>query len=164
MRTPIIRTILLSSVVLASPARAITIVAFDKMAEVDQNEYVGDLIEGVEKLLNGEGRSDLTNKVHVLFGTISAGDRIPLGVAEFEQNLAVARVADAQRTARDPKACRLEVEDAMALTLRKNGIEVPKSFFTMLSGFRAQHRPSDAIPDFQTDDPIGQGGFIGPPR
>ena len=50
--------------------------------------------------------------------------------------LARARVADAKRPANDPNARRLEVEDAMIVTLRKNGIELPPNFLTVASGFK----------------------------
>jgi len=57
--------------------------------------------------------------------------------------LAGLRVKDAQSGAGDPKAQRLEVEDAMALTLQQNGngIELPDNFFTVASGFKPKFPP-----------------------
>ncbi len=69
------------------------------------------------------------------------GDAHTVGVVEFERNLALARAADAERVLKDPKARRLEVEDAMAVTLKKNGIVLPQSFFTVASGFKPRHSP-----------------------
>jgi hypothetical protein len=62
-------------------------------------------------------------------------------MVEFERNLALARVADAKRAAKDPNAPRVEVEDAMAVTLQKNHIELPDSFFTVASTFKPQFPP-----------------------
>ena len=45
-------------------------------------------------------------------------------MVEFDINPAEARLADARRLQSDPKAKRLEVEDAMAVTLQKNSIEL----------------------------------------
>jgi hypothetical protein len=50
--------------------------------------------------------------------------------------LAKARVTDAKNIEKDPKAQRIEVEDAMAVMLKKNGVELPDSFFTVASGFK----------------------------
>jgi hypothetical protein len=37
----------------------------------------------------------------------------------------------------------LEVEDAMAVTLKKNGIELPDSFFTVASNFQPKLPPKN---------------------
>jgi hypothetical protein len=63
---------------------------------------------------------------------------------EFNRNLARARVIDAQNIAKDPNAQRVEVEDAMFATLQKNGIELPDSFFTVLSNFHPKYPPKNA--------------------
>jgi hypothetical protein len=62
-------------------------------------------------------------------------------MAEFELILARARVADLKNIEKDPKAARLEVEDAMALTLEKNGIDLPDSFFIVASRFKPKFPP-----------------------
>jgi hypothetical protein len=54
----------------------------------------------------------------------------------FEENLDRARLFDAQSHAKDANTQRVEVEDAMAITLRKLGIELPDSFFTVNKNFR----------------------------
>ena len=46
------------------------------------------------------------------------------------------RVLDAERHAKDHSAVRLEVEHAMLMTLRKNGIELPKSFMHVGDNFK----------------------------
>jgi len=50
-----------------------------------------------------------------LFTKILSGDTMPLGMLEFENNLARARVFDAERSKKDI-ARRLKVEDAMIVT------------------------------------------------
>jgi hypothetical protein len=64
-------------------------------------------------------------------------------MVEFERNLALARVADAKRTEKDPIASPVEVEDAMAVTLQKNRIDLPDSFFAVNSGFRPKLPPKN---------------------
>jgi hypothetical protein len=95
---------------------------------------------------------------------------LPKGEAEFENNLAQARVADALS---DPKGPRLKVEDAFAVTLKKNGVDLPGRFFTVASKFlppivpapRLNPAPPSASRPTPSDDddPIGAGGFITPP-
>jgi hypothetical protein len=43
-------------------------------------------------------------------------------MSRFMLDLAKAGLADAQRALEDPNAQRLEIEDAMAVTLKQNGI------------------------------------------
>ena len=97
---------------------------FDRMAAQDQSDYIVVLIEGAQKVLIQSGRKDIADKVHKLFVTILPGDQDPVGAVEFESNLARARLADIRNLEKDPNAARLEVEDAMAVTLKKNGIEL----------------------------------------
>jgi hypothetical protein len=93
------------------------------------------------KVLKGDGRDDLAREVDQLFTEIPAGNKISLGMEEFEDNLALARVTDAKNVIKDPHAQQLEVEDAMAVTLQKNGIEVPDSFFTVAGNFKPKFPP-----------------------
>jgi hypothetical protein len=134
-------TFLSAAMLFTSAAQAMEIRQFDKMADQDQAEYVGLLVQGAEKVLIDEGRTDLQQQVHQLFSTMPSGDSMPLGMTEFERNLALARVADAKRVIRDPNARRLEVEDAMIVTMRKNGIELPPSFLTVASNFKPKLPP-----------------------
>jgi|SRR5277367_3272272 len=129
------------AVLLSSAAQAMEIQQYDKMADRDQAEYVGLLVEGAEKVLTDEGRSDLATKTHQLIMTTPTGDKMSLLMTEFERNLALARVADANRAAQDPNARRVRVEDAMGVTLKKNGIDLPQSFFTINSNFRPKYPP-----------------------
>ena len=136
MRAPVIALILSAVPLLSGTARSMEIEKFDRMAVQDQSDYIVVLIEGAQKVLIDTGKKDLADKVHKLFVTILPGDESPIGAVEFESNLARARAADLRNLEKDPHANRLEVEDAMAVTLKKNGIEVPVSFYTVASGFR----------------------------
>src|SRR5574337_90377 len=129
-----------SSPATASASRAMEIRQFDRMSVQDQGDYITVLIDGAQQVLIDTGHRDLADKVDKLFTEVLPGDQISLGMAEFERNLARARVADLQRVIKDPNARRrLEVEDAMAVTLQANGIELPDSFFTVAKRFRPQH-------------------------
>ena len=109
--------ILLSgAILLINTAQAMEIRQFDKMADQDQADYIQVLVDGAQKVLKDEGRGDLANKIDALFTEVPAGDKISLRMEEFEDNLAL--VTDAKNVIRDPHAQRLEVEDAMAVTLQ----------------------------------------------
>ena len=130
-----------ASLLLASAAPAMEIEKFDKMAAKDQSEYIVVLIEGAQQVLIKEGKKEFAAKIHALFTTTLPGDDAPVGIIEFERNLARARLADIRNLEKDPHAPRLEVEDAMAVTLKKNGIELPVGFYTVASGFRPHYPP-----------------------
>ena len=146
-RTRITPLLLLATAVLLVPriVQAMEIRQFDKMADQDQSEYIGNLIVGTENVLTDQGKPDLAAQVKHLFTTkYHPGDADVLGMVEFELNLAQARVADAQRAAQDPKAHRLEVEVAMLVTLQKNDIPMSRTF---VKAFRAINK------DFQLKSP-----------
>ncbi len=141
MHTATTSTLIAASVALlwTSAAQAMEIRQFDKMAEQDRSEYIAELVQGAEKVLTDAGKADQAAKVSKLFTTRLGSDQASVGVVEFNSNLARARLADAQNVVKDPSAQRIEVEDAMAFTLHKNGIEVPDSFYTILSNFKPKH-------------------------
>lgn len=134
-------TFMPAAMLLASVAQAMQIQQFDKMANDDQAEYVGELIQGAEKVLTDEGRPDLATLVSHLFTTNAPDGNISIGMSQFMLTLAKARLADAQRAKKDPNAHRLEVEDAMAVVLKKNGVDLPQSFFTVNKNFKPKHAP-----------------------
>ena len=133
-RIAISAAVLSVAVLFSSAAQAMEIRLYDKMASQDRHEYVADLLTGTQKVLIDGGRSDLAAQVNNLFTEIPAGDDVPLGITEFRSNLARARVADAERAAKDPNAHRLHVEDAMLVTLQKNNLPMSQDF---VRGFRA---------------------------
>jgi hypothetical protein len=123
-----------AAMLLPNMVQAMEIQKYDKMASQDRNEYVADLVIGVQKVLIEEGQDDLAAKINNLFTEKLGGDDLPLGLVEFDKNLALARVADAERALQDPKAHRLEVEDAMLVTLQKNNVPMSRTF---VAAFRA---------------------------
>ena len=127
-------TALSVSMLSAGPAQAMEIRQFDKMDDRDQAAYVGLLVQGAEDLLTNEDRPDLQDQMHKLFSTIPVGDKMSLGMTECERNLALARVADAERATQNSNAPRLEVEDAWLVTFKKNNIPLSPDF---IKGFRA---------------------------
>jgi hypothetical protein len=133
-----------AAMLLPNMVQAMEIRQYDKMASQDRNAYVASLVIGAQKVLIDEGRSDLAAQVNNLFTEKLAGDDVPLGIVEFNKNLAQMRVNDATHAAEHPNDPRLEVEDAMAETLHKNHIELPDSFFTVNSGFKPQFPSADA--------------------
>jgi hypothetical protein len=134
----------LSAVMLfTSVAQAMEIRQFDNMADRDQAEYVGLLVQGAEKELIGQGRTDLAAKIDQLFTKTPPGDRMPLGMTEFEINLALLRLADAKNAENNPNDPRVEVEDVMAITLEKNGTKLPDSFFAVAKHFKPKFPPQD---------------------
>jgi hypothetical protein len=126
---------------LATDAQAMEIRQFDKMADQDQARYIGDLIVGAERVLTDGGKPALATQVKHLFTTKNAGDADTIGMVEFERNLARARVADAKKAEAGSGSPRLDVEDAMAVTLKRNGIELPNGFYTVTNNFRPKLPP-----------------------
>jgi len=124
-----------------SMVQAMEIRQFDKMADQDQADYTVALINGAEKILTDEGRPDLAAQVERLFTTKDPGDADTIGMVEFIRNLAIVRVDDAKNAAEHPNDPRSEVEDAMAITLENNHIDLPDSFFTVASNFKPKYPP-----------------------
>jgi hypothetical protein len=62
-------------------------------------------------------------------------------MTEFIRNLALARADDAKNAVEHPNDPRLEVEHAMFVTLKKNGIVLPPSFMTINSNFQPRLPP-----------------------
>lgn len=149
----------------SAPIHAMQIQEFDRMAAPDRKDYVNLLTESAQKVLTEAGRQNDAAKTRQLFTQAQRGE------AEFESNLALARVADGVS---GPKGPRATVEDAFAVTLKKNGIELPGSFFTVASKFlppivpTPSSKPAASVPSrpapSDDDDPIGPGGFITPPQ
>jgi hypothetical protein len=64
-----------------------------------------------------------------------------IGMVEFERNLALLRLDDAKDHEKKPNDPRLEVEDVVILTLHKNNIELPDSFYDVNKNFRPKLPP-----------------------
>jgi hypothetical protein len=136
-------TFLSAAVLFPASLQAMEIRQFDKMADRDQAEYLGLLVQGAEKGLIDQGRTDLAAKVDQLFTKTPPGDRMPLGMTEFERNLAIVRLDDANNAEKHPNDPRSEVEDVMAITLENNHVPLPDSFFTVAKHFKPRYPPQD---------------------
>ena len=143
MHTATTSTLIAASValLLTSTVQAMEIRQFDKMAGPDQDEYIAELIQGAEKVLTDEGKPDLSAQVSKLFTTRLGNDQISVGMTEFSINLVRARLADAERAEQDPKAHRLEVEDAMLVTLKKNNIPLSRTFVQEFRALNSNFQP-----------------------
>jgi hypothetical protein len=141
MKRNLAKCVMILALLLPTLAQAMTIVEFERMQAKDRQDYLDFLVEGAQKVLIDEGQKEVAAKVYQLFHEIHPGDALSFGEIAFEENLARARVADAKRHANEPNARRLEVEDALFVTLKKNGIQLPKAFFTIGSNFKPKYPP-----------------------
>lgn len=113
-----------AALLLAGMAHAVSFPQFDNMSQYQQAEFIADMVARTEKALKDEGKAEFAIKMEQLFTDIEPGDKVSVGLAELEVNVARARLADLHRLEKDPKARRVDVEDALFVTLKKNGIEL----------------------------------------
>jgi hypothetical protein len=125
----------------AVTAQAMEIERFDKLAIPDQGDYVALLLQGAQKMLLDSGKHDQLAKLNRLFTEVQPGDQMSIGMLQFEANLDKARLLDAERYAKDHKAVRLEVEHAMLVTLKRNGIVLTPAFMHVADNFRPKLPP-----------------------
>jgi hypothetical protein len=134
--------VVFAATLLSGPAQAMEIRQFDKMADRDQVDYIDGLITGAEKVLTASGKPALAAQVEHLFTTkLNPGDTDTTGMIELERNLATLRVHDLQNQQKKPNDPRLEVEDVIILTLHKNNIELPDSYYDVNKNFRPKLPP-----------------------
>ncbi len=145
-------TFLSAAMLFSGAAQAMEIQQFDKMAQDDRAEYVSELIQGAEKVLTDEGRPDLAAQVSHLFTTNAPDGNISIGMSQFMVTLALVRLNDAKNAVEHPNDPRLEVEDAMFLTLQKNHIDLPDSFFTVNKDFKPRFPPQNTKDTKTKDD------------
>jgi hypothetical protein len=111
---------------------------FDRYNSAAQGECLAHMVQMTKLAFRNEGRADLAEQVDKLFTTTEPGDTSPLGVIEVVRNIAIARVADLKRVKENPQARRIQVEDALLLTLKKNNIftdSVAKDTLQLTAGF-----------------------------
>ena len=120
---------------------AMSIYLFSKMKNPDRATYVDNMVEGTAKMLKDQGHPDQGQKVLDLFG--DAGPKG--GVNQFVTRLKDVD-AENRHNAINPNNRKpvLQVEDAMALMLKDNGVIVPVSF---LLGINKNFMP--AAPNIQ---------------
>jgi hypothetical protein len=123
-------------------ANAMQIPQYDQMVQNDKSTYVTFLIMGAAKALEAHGQPDQSKKLIVFFEDGSDNG----GAHQFSKNLQVARIINA-KNASDPnnKQKPYEVEHALALTLKNNGILIPVDVLLALGkDFKPKSPPSKA--------------------
>jgi len=94
---------------------------FDQMNGEAQAEYLARMVDTLETALRHAGQA---NQVETLFTHLEPGDAMTSGMAKLEDNVDSDRVADLQRYIKDHTARRLDVEDALFITVKKNMIQL----------------------------------------
>src|SRR5215470_9727795 len=138
-RSGFVLLLVLAIVSLPDWLRAMEIREFDKMSAEDRQAYMNFLSEAAQKVLLEAGRKDDAAKVYKLFNEVNPGNVLSDGEIAFEGNLDRLRVADVKKHAENPDARRLEVEDALFVTLKKGGVVLPPSFYDAGKNFKPKH-------------------------
>ena len=136
-------TVLSAALLFTGAANAMQIPQFDKMAQSDKEGYSVLLVEGAADALDGHGKHEQSQKLIALFS--DKGDNG--GFTQLEKNLQAMRIINA-RNAKDPnnKQAPYEVEHALFLTLKDNGIIIPVSVLLALGkDFKPSSPPSAKI-------------------
>ncbi len=125
-------------------ASAMTVLAFGKMNNDDEATYVALLVQGAADKLKADGQPAQSDKVIAMFHDPSKEG----GVAQFAANLKTINATN-KRNAINPnnRAKELQVEDAMSLTLKDAGIDVPaKYLMSLTANFMPQGPPRAFTP------------------
>jgi len=111
-------------------ARAISFHDFIRMNDDDDASYVTAMVEGAAKMLRANGHPDQAAKLVAFFKDSSKQG----GVNQLAMNMKAMNALN-NRNAINPnnRAPVYEVEDAMELTLKDNGIIVPASYLLALN-------------------------------
>jgi hypothetical protein len=124
--------------VLSGAAQALDIKDYFKMADQDQARFNQTLLDGAEKLLRDQGRSDVALRLDKLFTEIKAGDQISDGTNEYMANLEDMLKAEVKREAANPNRPSLQAERAFRDVAQDHGITLPPQFETIAASFRRQ--------------------------
>ena len=122
--------ILAASFLGAGHAPAMDILFFVRMALDDQAEYVSLLVEGSAKMLRTTGHADEAQKAIALFKDSTEHG----GVHQLAMNIKALQAKNTLNstlaTSRGPF---YDIEAAMQLTLRNNGIDVPLKYLETIN-------------------------------
>jgi hypothetical protein len=106
-------------------SRAMTLDNFARLNVDDEATYVTMMVESSAKLLRQQGKPDEATKTLALFHDASKNG----GVSQLAMNLKAAHNRNIMNQINpNNRAAEIMVEDAMARTLKDNGIIVPVSF------------------------------------
>ena len=122
--------LLLLSALGSGCARAISFHDFIRMNDDDDATYVTAMVEGAAKMLRANGQPDQARKLVAFFKDSSKQG----GVNQLAMNMKAMNGLN-NRNAINPnnRAHVYEVEDAMELTLKDNGIIVPASYLLAIN-------------------------------
>ena len=135
-------TVLSAALLFTGAANAMQIPQYDQMVQNDKSTYVTFLIMGAAKALEAHGQPDQSKKLIALFEYSGENG----GAHQFNKNLQIERIINAKNAA-DPnnKQKPYEVEHALALTLKNNGILIPVDVLLALGkDFKPKSPPSKA--------------------
>ena len=139
---------LTATVFFVSSTHAMEIQQFDRMAFDDQIDYVDKLAQSVEGATQGDAHARAVR----FFKPKQPGETIS-GMGQFEMALSLARIADLDAAAKNPKARRLEVEDVMYAILDRNNIILSKPIPVR---FHPIFPPGKAMTRQQADEALEQ--------
>jgi hypothetical protein len=133
-------TVLSAALLFTGAANAMQIPQYDKMAQSDKADYQVLLVDGAANALDGHGKHEQSQKLIALFLDKSDNG----GFTQWAKNLQATRIIN-ERNAKDPnnKQAPYEVEHALFLTLKDNGIIIPVSVLLALGkDFKPSSPPS----------------------
>src|ERR1035437_4082582 len=133
-------TVLSAALLFTGEANAMQIPQYDKMAQSDKEDYRVLLVEGAASALDGHGKHEQSQKLIALFLDKSDNG----GSTQLAKNLQATRIINA-RNAKDPNNEQppYEVEHALFLTLKDNGINIPVSVLLAIGkDFKPSSPPS----------------------
>jgi hypothetical protein len=114
----------------AGQAPAMDILYFVRMAVEDQATYVSTLVEESAKMLRTTGHPDEAAKAIALFKDSTSHG----GVSQLAANIKALQAKNTMsQSATNGRATSYDVEAAMELTLRNNGIHVPLKFLETIN-------------------------------
>ena len=122
--------VMLMSALGSGGAQAMSFHDFTRMNDDDDATYVTAMVEGAAKMLRAKGQPDQASKVVALFKDPSKQG----GVNQLAMNMKELNALN-NRNAINPnnRAHVYEVEDAMELTLKDNGVIVPASYLLTIN-------------------------------
>ena len=133
--------VLSAALFFTTAANAMPIPRFDKMAQSDKNDYRASLVEGAAKALNAHGDAQQAQKLFALFTDQGENG----GARQLAKNMEIFRELNKENAANpNNKEPVYEVEHALALTLKDNGIVVPVDvLLTLGKDFKPKSPPSE---------------------
>lgn len=135
--------VLSASFLFSGAAQAMPIPQFDKMTQDQKGDFTVFLLKGAYNILTAQGKTADAEKVIELF-EVKDGKPAPPAIQQLVENLNAARKIN-QQNAADPTFKPFEVEHALSLTLKENGVIVPVSKL-LLVGQEYKPSPQSGVP------------------